>query len=29
MSSLSPKNQFFGETTGNLYNYRPTKKSKL
>jgi hypothetical protein len=29
ISGLSPKKEFFGETTGNLYNYRPVKKSKL
>ena len=29
MSGLAPKDPFFGQSTGNLYNYRPTKKSKL
>ena len=27
MTGLAPKNPFFGNSTGNLYNYRPTKKS--
>jgi hypothetical protein len=29
MSGLPAQNPFFGQSTGNLYNYRPTKKSKL
>ena len=29
MSGLPNQNPFFGQSTGNLYNYRPTKKSKL
>jgi len=29
MSGLPTKNPFFGQSTGNLYNYRPTKISKL
>jgi hypothetical protein len=29
MSNLSPKVPFFGQSTGNLYNYRPIKYSKL
>lgn len=29
MSGLPSKDMFFGPTTGNLYNYRPNKKSKL
>lgn len=28
-SGLPAKSPFFGQSTGNLYNYRPTKKSKL
>lgn len=29
MSGLAPKDPFFGQSTGNYYNYRPIKYSKL